>query len=170
MKVKMFIALAYLVILFPPFCRAQSGWITIPAVAFNCRSTAGDWGFFIGAEHYLQILSSNETNFVAPVVFPPDAQGLKVTELNATVYDNNPDSFIEVSLFRVNRYEGIRQDVFHETTSPSESTPGKTRIVDKTGGNRLIDNEKFAWYIHFSVSLNFHYTNQRLYCVRIRYQ
>ena len=156
--------------LFPSIILAQGGWITVPAAAFTCRGSRGDWGYFLAPEHYLYVTSGDETNFIAPVVFPPDAQGLMVTELNATVFDDNPDSSVKVILTRVTRYAGISQKVFETSTFPVSKTPGKTRIIDRTGGYRLIDNEKYTWFITFNVSSQFNYTQQRLYCVRIRYQ
>lgn len=170
MKTRLFIISVSLIILFPSIALAQGGWITIPAAAFTCNSSNGDWSIYFETYHYLSVNSGDDTKFMAPVVFPPEAKGLKVRELNATVLDLNPNSFVEVALYRVNRYAGTSQKVFETSTSPVENFPGTTRIVDRTGANRLIDNEKYAWVLLFKVSSSTYYSAQWLYCVRIRYQ
>jgi hypothetical protein len=107
---------------------------------------------------------------MAPVIFPPEAQGQKVTELNATVLDYNAQSSVVVALYRVNRYGGTSQKVFEKSTSPPSNGPGKTRLIDRTGSYRLIDNEKYAWFISFKLSSLTFYQNLGLYSVRIKYQ
>jgi len=170
MKTKIFMVLASLFILLPSIALSQGGWITIPAAAFTCRSSTGDWSIEIGDMHYLKLNSSVDTHFMATIVFPPEAQGLKVTEINATVLDFNTQSSVEVTLYKVNRYAGTSQKVFETSTSPHSNAPGVTRIIDKTGSNRLIDNKKYAWFILFKISSPSFYLAQGISCVRIHYQ
>jgi hypothetical protein len=170
MKSKIFIVSVSLIILLPLVALAQGGWITIPAAAFTCNSSNGDWSIYYETLHYLSVNSGDDTKFMAPVVFPPEAQGLKVRELNATVLDLNQNSFVEVALYRVNRYAGTSQKVFETSTAPDGNAPGTTRIIDRTGTNRLIDNQKYAWFILFKVSSQTYYSAQWLYSVRIKYQ
>ena len=144
MKTKIMVALFSFFILLPSLMLAQSGRITLPAQAFIPESSEFSYSnqLSVGGPSYLYI-SAGSGGFLAPVVFPPDADGLQVKILNALVGDDDYASYIRVRLYRMNRYSGLTQPVFAVATTDVD-TPGKIKLTDTSGGYKLINSDIYG--------------------------
>jgi len=173
MKTKIFIvALISLFIIFPTLVHTQEGYVSVPAAAFKSASETEDYLIYSGwaglyDEHYIT-KPTTDGALIAPVYFPKS--GVKAKNMRVTLYDNTSTGRIEVFLFRVSLSTGKPKPVFSVWTLDS-STPGLVKKMDATGTNRLVANDKFAWYILVRFFGNpYEPYELKLYSVKIKYQ
>lgn len=167
MRAKIFLIFsAFIFIFLQTTVLAQSGWIIVSPSALEPTVSTSSHTMVVSNEHYFYCESGG--NFVAPVLFPPEADGLSVKQMNCVVYDNEYNGSIYVWLYRVNRYNGNCKVVFVVNTGDFPLTPGKVVLTDTTGEYRLIDNKYYLWFIR--VDFGWYTSDLRFYNARIKYE
>jgi len=94
-------------------------------------------------------ISSGEAWFDAPVNFPDSANGMQVTRLSCTILDNSITGFLQVQLYKVDRWSGLPVDVSYlSTNAPFAANSVIYMNIPKNQMKaRGIDNNRWAWYL-----------------------
>ena len=83
-----------------PTLVGQTGWIIVPAMAFNGKHGTETFVKEEFSPHYSYLYMQSGTHMYAPVYFPESAQGKKVKRLTVKMYDmdDTVNGFIDVWL------------------------------------------------------------------------
>jgi len=148
-------------------------YINVHCWAFSC---AWDFENFMKQDdsqrHSLDI-GGGHYRYVAPVYFPPSATGKIVKMLSARIIDNAYDGYVVITLYRVNLWTGLRDEVLM-INSGYLATPGEVVLQDWTAPlwrYRIIDNSKFSWVLEYDIhQTSYIIQDINLRAVRIKYE
>jgi hypothetical protein len=87
--------------------------------------------------------------FDGAVNFPDSANGMQVTRLSCTLVDNSATGYLQVQLYKVDRWSGLSTLVGYLTTSAAFTSSSVIYLnIPKSQMNaRGIDNNRWAWYL-----------------------
>lgn len=177
-----FSVLILLLFAFPSAGLAKDRWISISPMAFSTHDDAQKALIYkteFGGEAYLT-LGTNYGHVWAPVNFPPEADKKQVQLLEARVFDNldilNPTQTMDyaavaVRLVRLDFESGQIENVVTVGTG-FQGAPGHIVLSGSPYVDAEIDNQRYSWYLRFTVELvsPLYKDDLRLYGVRIGYK
>ena len=170
MRKKMMVSLIGMVLLFAGMGLAQEGYIHISPYAWNTYDSAQEFwalGGSTGGSCYLR--KTVEVDYVlAPVYFPPEADGLLVRQVTVSYYDNEASEYLGFDLRKVDLYDQGATTVASINSSGSAASWRRMYINRWDMNARRINNERYAWYIaiYFSVENS---SDLRLGNIKIKY-
>ena len=159
------IGVLVLVFVFSSAGFAQQHHVTYTAGHFSGDSTVEFWntGNILG--------KPGEDGFLyAPVNFPDSANGMQVTRLSFSAWDNSVSGSLTVSLRKVDRWNGDFTNVCIKSTGTTAvmSSFQYLNVPKSQMVARRIDNNRWAWFLRVDFSEGD--TPLYLYHVTIRYE
>lgn len=151
-------------------CFPQDGEIIISQVSFIGYHDGDNWsniGWESSSDPY--VYKSSGVYLVAPVNFPPDADGKRVHRILARVYDFNASGYVRLRLYKTNILTGTNTMVAEMATGSSASSNAwqTIELYRSSMSSVAIDQHKYAWYI--SCYISGADTNLRIGPVRIKF-
>jgi hypothetical protein len=134
--------------------------LVIPAADFTADGANPDSLYFPFSGGYFQGDSENYGCMVAPAYLP---DGATITDMFATVYDDDTTYNFSISLRRVDNFAGGTDTM--ATASSSGDYAGLTTINDATIDDPLIVSPDYSYYVTTCALSG----NMRLYSVRLYY-
>lgn len=136
--------------------------LVVPAAAFVPDGFIPDSHFFPFGGGYFQGTSDNDGCMVAPVYLPDQAE---IIEMYASLYDNDSDRGVNVTLRRVDNFSGGTNSMGSATTSVANAFDGIQVINDITINVPIVTYPDYSYYLATCVGS----ANLRLYSVRLYY-
>ncbi len=136
--------------------------LVIPAAAFASDGFQPDSLFFPFGGGYFQGDSANYGCVVAPAYLP---QGATVTDMFASVYDNDPARGISVALRRLDNFNGSTNTLATASTTGAGTFAGVQVVNDASIDNPLVVQPDYTYYVTTCLGSS----SIRLYSVRFYY-
>lgn len=155
-----------LVLVLTSFGIAQRHHLTFTGANFNGDSTDE----YLNSGNSVSVQTTSHA-LLAPVSFPDSANGMQVTRLSCTVWDNSVSGRILVSLLKVDRWTGSAHRVGKLETGLTQASNSLQylNLPKSQMMARGIDNNRWAWYLEVYFSEGYP-TLLQLYHVTIRYE
>ena len=149
---------------------AQRENLIIPYTAFFADlmqptfSTGDDWN---SDGDYLY-RNDNSGDLIAPIYFPPSADGKKIWRLGVLYYDNHASADLRVELYKTDFLSGNKTLVasWNSSGDTASKRTGYLRYWAMSG--RGIDSNRYSWWVR--VGFEDSGTVLRLYSIRIEYE
>lgn len=137
----------------------------LPVADFRSDGGNPDGFFFsfYGGNIYGKDEVLSGTCLMAPVYFP---HGVTITDLYATVVDNDAAAYISLRLFRLDNYDGTVVEIGNAATTAEYANSNLVTIWDSTILNPDVSYPSYSYYVGTCINDS----DMHLYSVRIYYQ
>ena len=142
---------------------ALSSVYVLPVADFRSDGLNPDGFFFSFTGGNIYGKNESGTCLMAPVYLP---HGVTITDLYATVIDNDAAVYISIRLFRLDNYDGTVVEIGNTATSTEYINPNLVTIYDDTILNPDVSYPTYSYYVGTCINDS----DIHLYSVRIYYE